>query len=72
MLTAKKIALFGTANISMIAAAGTACINLVETKSYQDALKIAEPVHYRTLVKAYMKVKRKYYPEKDLLINNKK
>ena len=76
MLTGKKIALFETGSIGLIVTAGAAALNLAETKKEKsfcnlDVLKIVKPVDNTTLVKAYKNVKQKYYPEKDLLINNK-
>ena len=76
MLTGKKIALFGTGGIGLIVTAGAAALNFVETKKEKsdfdfDVLKITEKRDYSSLVKSYMKVKRKYYPENDIFIFNK-
>ena len=68
-----KIALFGGGRIGRILFAGTAALSVAETKQEQSVfdsdmlLKILEPADYTTLVKAYKKVQRKYYPEKDIL-----
>lgn len=74
-----KIALFGTGHVRNIAYAGMAAITYCETKNEKaensafniDILKLAEPVDYTSLVKAYKKVQRKYYPEQDVYVSNK-
>ena len=67
-----RVALFGTGRIGRMLFAGTAALNVAEIKQEDsifdsNMLKILEPVDYTTLVKAYKKVQRKYYPEKDIL-----
>ena len=71
MLTGHKIALFGIGSIGSLAYSGTYALTHSETKNEKsvfdfDILKITEPVDYLTLVKAYKKVQKKYYPEKDI------
>ena len=73
MPVGNKIALFGGVRISRILLAGTAALSFAETKQEKSVfesgvlLKILEPADYTSLVKAYKKVQRKYYPEKDIL-----
>lgn len=71
MPTGHKIAFLGMGNIGKIVFSGAAVLTLCETKNKKsdydfDILKIATPVDKFALVKAYQKVQRKYYPEKDL------
>ena len=75
MPTVHKIALFGIGNIGRIICSGAAALTLSETKTEKsdwdfDMLKVTAPVDRSVLVKAYKNVQRKYYPEKDVLINN--
>ena len=68
-----RVALFGSGRISRMLLAGTAALSVAETKQEESVfdsdmlLKILEPADYTSLVKAYKKVQRKYYPEKDIL-----
>lgn len=71
MLTGKKIALFGIGTIGSILYSGTAVLTYYDTKAEKpdfdfDISKITEKPDYTTLVRAYKKVQRKYYPEKDI------
>lgn len=73
MLTGKKIALFGfgIGTIGSLLYSGTAAISHSDTSVKKpdfdfDISKISEKPDYTTLVKAYKKVQRKYYPEKDI------
>ena len=74
MPTGNKIALFGfgIGRIGKLLYAGTAALTLAGTQNKKsdiefDMLKIAKPADYTALVKAYKKVQRRYYPEKDVL-----
>ena len=68
-----RVALFGSGRIGRILFAGTAALSVAETKQEESVfdsdmlLKILEPADYTSLVKAYKKVQRQYYPEKDIL-----
>jgi len=74
MPTGNKIALFGfgTGRIGKLLYAGTAALTLAGAQNKKsdiefDILKLAKPADYTTLVKAYKKVQKRYYPEKDVL-----
>ncbi len=76
MLTAKRIALFGTGNLGKLVFAGAAALTYYETKQEKtqldfDILTTTVYKDFSTLVKSYKKVQRKYYPEKDFLIKSK-
>ena len=68
-----RVALFGGGRIGRMLFAGTAALSIAQTKQEESIfdsdmlLKILEPADYTSLVKAYKKVQRKYYPEKDIL-----
>lgn len=73
MPTGHKIALLGTGSIRSVLFAGTAALTYCDTKAEKsnfgfDLLKITEKPDNTVLVKAYKKVQRKYYPDKDILI----
>lgn len=73
MPTGHKIALFGTGSIGMLLYSGTAAVTLSETKAEKvysefDILKSIDSTDNSLLVKAYKKVQRKYYPEKDFFV----
>ena len=77
MPTGNKIALFGgfgAGKIGKLLYAVTAALTLSEAGREDtdfDILKITKPADYTTLVKAYKKIQRKYFPEKDIFIINK-
>lgn len=77
MLVGKKIALLcGLGTMGRAMCAVTDAVNLVETKTQNaflgiDVLKLMDYKDYSLLVKAYKKVQRKYYPEKDVVFINK-
>jgi len=71
MPVGNKIAVFGIGRISEIIFSGTAALTFAEAKNEKsvvdfDMLKIAQKPDCMTLVKAYKKVQRKYYPQKDI------
>ena len=77
MSAGHKIALFGIGNIGRVVFAGAAALNFAEIKKEKsvfdsDILKLTEPADYSILVKEYRKVKRKYYPQKDVLVKKEK
>ena len=72
-----KIALFGIGNIGRIIYSGTAALTLPaeikkEESNFNFDSLITKRADNTTLIKAYKKVQRKYYPEKDLLIKKEK
>jgi len=75
MPTGHKIALLGMGMIGRVIFSGAAALTLSETKNEKsdfDMLKVITPVDKSILVKAYKKVQRKCYPEKDVYVGNKK
>ena len=71
MPVGNKIAVFGMGRIEKIIFSGTAALTFAEAKNEKsvvdfDMLKIAQKPDNLTLVKAYKKVQRKYYPQKDI------
>ena len=78
MLVGRKIALLcGIGTIGRILSAGADALNLVEVNTQNDfpeidVSKLMDDKDYSALVKAYKKVQRKYYPEKDVVIKDKK
>ena len=71
MPVGNKIAIFGIGRISEIIFSGTAALTVAEAKNEKsvvdfDILKITQKPDNLTLVKAYKKVQRKYYPQKDI------
>ena len=78
MHVGRKIALLcGMGTIGRVLFAGADALNLAEVKTQNDFFdidvsKLMESQDYSLLVKAYKKVQRKYYPEKDIIIKNRK
>ena len=78
MLVGRKIALLcGIGTIGRVLSAGADALNSAEVKTQNtffdiDVSKLMDYKDYLALVKAYKKVQRKYYPEKDIVIKNKK
>lgn len=78
MLVGRKIALLcGIGTIGRVLCAGADALNLANVKpqndfSKIDILKLTDYKDYSSLVKAYKKVQRQYYPEKDIVVKNRK
>ena len=78
MLVGRKIALLcGIGTIGSVLLAGADALNSAEVKTQNnffdiDVSKLMDYKDNLALVKAYKKVQRKYYPEKDVVIKDKK
>ena len=78
MLVGRKIALLcGMGTMGGVLCAGADALNLANVKTQNDFFdidvsKLIDYKDYSSLVKAYKKVQRKYYPEKDVVIKDKK
>jgi len=78
MKTGKIVALSGTGKIAKIVYSGLAALTFYKAKNSKDfnfynfdISTTVVPDDYKTLVKAYKKVQRKYYTENDILIKSK-
>ena len=78
LLGEKKIALLcGIGTIGRVLYSGADVLNLAEVKTQNtlfdtDVSKLMDYKDYSSLVKAYKKVQRQYYPEKDIVVKNRK
>ena len=79
MPTGHKIALFGTGRIGRLIYSGIDALHTAgnigvnDKTNFLDSLtSVINKQDYNTLVNAYKKVQKRYYPEKDLLVKNKR
>jgi len=75
MPTGHKIALFGIGRIGRLIYSGVDALSTTKRTGTDNGKDFFEPLtkvineqDYKSLVNSYKKVKRKYYPDKDMLI----